>query len=168
MIRTGGAWQMMTNDLPHRNTCYHYYRLWAKLGYWEQIHKALRDITLLSARKKPRQLRFSIFKALGQLANPEFVVMMRLRSYRKKRHILVDTQGNILSLKVTTADKQDREGAQTLLNVPAVAFVWLKLIWADGSYSGKLDSHMSGIIRHRRVKLEIVIRSDDIKESSPA
>lgn len=76
---------------------------------------------------------------------------------------MVDTQGNILALKVTTADVQDREGAQMLLNVLAVAFGWLKLIWADGGYSGKLVSHVAGIVRHRRVKLEIVKRSDDIK-----
>jgi len=76
---------------------------------------------------------------------------------------LVDTQGNILALKVTTADVQDRDGAQLLLNVLAVAFGWLKLIWADGGYAGKLVGQVAEIARHRRVKLEIVKRSDDIK-----
>ena len=76
---------------------------------------------------------------------------------------MVDTQGDILALKVTTADVQDRDGAQMLLTVLTVAFGWLKLIWADGGYSGKLVSHVAGIARHRRVKLEIVKRSDDIK-----
>ncbi len=76
---------------------------------------------------------------------------------------MVDTQGNILALKVTTADVQDRDGAQLLLNVLTVAFGWLKLIWADGGYAGKLVDHVAGISRHRRVKLEIVKRSDDIK-----
>jgi len=56
----------------------------------------------------------------------------------RKRHVLVDTLGNILALKVTTADVQDRDGAQLLLNVLAVAFGWLRLIWADGGYAGKL------------------------------
>lgn len=81
----------------------------------------------------------------------------------RKRHVLVDTQGNILALKVTTADVQDRDGAQLLLNVLSVAFGWLKLIWADGGYAGKLVEYVSGIARHRQVKLEIVKRSDDIK-----
>jgi transposase len=66
-------------------------------------------------------------------------------------------------LKVTTADVQDRDGAQLLLNVLSVAFGWLKLIWADGGYAGKLVEYVSGIARHRQVKLEIVKRSDDIK-----
>ena len=76
---------------------------------------------------------------------------------------MVDTQGNILALKVTTADVQDRDGAQMLLSILGVAFGWLKLIWADGGYAGKLVEHVAGITRHRKVKLEIVKRSDDIK-----
>lgn len=76
---------------------------------------------------------------------------------------MVDTLGNILALKVTTADVQDRDGAKLLLNVLTMAFGWLKLIWADGGYAGKLVEHVAGIPRHRRVNLEIVKRSDDIK-----
>lgn len=81
----------------------------------------------------------------------------------RKRHVLVDTLGNILALKVTTADVQDRDGAKLLLNVLTVAFGWLMLIWADGGYSGKLIEHVAQLPRHRRVKLEIVKRSDDVK-----
>lgn len=81
----------------------------------------------------------------------------------RKRHVLVDTLGNILALKVTTADVQDRDGAQLLLNVLTVAFGWLKLIWADGGYTGKLIGHVAEIARHRRVELQIVKRSDDVK-----
>ena len=81
----------------------------------------------------------------------------------RKRHVLVDTLGNILALKVTTADVQDRDGAKLLLNVLTMAFGWLMLIWADGGYAGKLIEHVAAIPRHRRVKLEIVKRSDDVK-----
>ena len=80
----------------------------------------------------------------------------------KKRHILVDTQGNILALKVTTADVQDRDGAKLLLNVLMMAFGWLMLIWADGSCARKLVEYVAEIPRHRRVKLKILKRSDKI------
>jgi transposase len=66
-------------------------------------------------------------------------------------------------LKVTSADVQDRDGAKLLLNVLTMAFGWLKLIWADGGYAGKLIEHVAQLPRHRRVKLEIVKRSDDVK-----
>jgi transposase len=66
-------------------------------------------------------------------------------------------------LKVTTADVQDRDGAKLLLHILTAAFGWLKLIWADGGYAGKLIEHVAQIPRHRQVKLEIVKRSDDLK-----
>jgi putative transposase len=85
ILRTGGAWRMMPNDLPHWKTCYHYFRLWAKLGHWERIHSTLRDMArLASGKKKPRLLRLSIVKAFGQLASQEFVVMMRVRRLQEE------------------------------------------------------------------------------------
>ena len=46
----------------------------------------------------------------------------------------------------------------------ATAYGWLKLIWADGGYGGKqLEGEVAAIKRHRKVKLEIVKRSDDVK-----
>ena len=88
ILRTGGAWRMMPNDLPHWKTCYHYFRLWAKLGHWERIHSGLRDMArLASGKKKPRLLRLSIVKAFEQLASPEFVVMMRVRRLQGENDI---------------------------------------------------------------------------------
>jgi transposase len=43
------------------------------------------------------------------------------------------------------------------------SYGWLKLIWSDGGYSGKLTEEIGDIDRHRKVKLEIVKRSDDVK-----
>ncbi len=37
------------------------------------------------------------------------------------------------------------------------------LIWADGGYAGKLIEYVEDIPRHRRAKIEIVKRSDDMK-----
>ena len=86
IIRCGGAWRMMPNDLPHWKTCYHYFRLWAKQGHWERIHHAIRDMARLKlGKKKPRQLRSSIAKAFAQLANPDFVALMRVRKLQEER-----------------------------------------------------------------------------------
>lgn len=82
----------------------------------------------------------------------------------RKRHVPVDTLGFILGLKVTRADVQDRDGSWLLLwSVLTAAFGWLKLIWVDGGYSGKLVEEVASIPRYRNVKLEIVRRSDNAK-----
>ena len=164
IIRTGGAWRMMPNDLPHWKTCYHYFRLWAKLGHWKRIYHAIRDMARLAVGKKAPTA------AIIDSQSVRTASQSGVRGYDagkkitgRKRHVLVDTQGNILVLKVTTADVQDRDGAKLLLNVLTMAFGWLMLIWADGGYVGKLIEHVAEIPRHRRVKLEIVKRSDDVK-----
>ena len=76
---------------------------------------------------------------------------------------MVDTLGNILALKVTPADVQDRDGALLLFALLSTAFGWLKLIWADGGYTGKPVVEAAAVKRHRKIKLEIVKRNADIK-----
>ena len=65
---------------------------------------------------------------------------------------------------MTSADVQDRDGARSLLleNLQKV-FGWLKVIWADGGYTGQLVEEVSRIVRHVKIRLEIVKRSDDQK-----
>jgi putative transposase len=55
----------------------------------------------------------------------------------RKRHLLVDTLGFPLSVYVTSADVQDRVGAQGLLAGLKALVPRLKKIWADGAYSGE-------------------------------
>ncbi len=77
---------------------------------------------------------------------------------------MVDTLGFILLLQVTSADVQDRDGARLLLLEKLQnTFGWLRVIWADGGYTGKLVGEIAAIIRHLKVKLEIIKRSDDVK-----
>ena len=78
----------------------------------------------------------------------------------RKRHLLVDSLGFILLAYVHPASIQDRDGAKTLLAHLSKKFGWLKLIWADGGYAGKLVSWVHCLTRHRRIKLEIIKRSD--------
>ncbi len=81
----------------------------------------------------------------------------------RKRHLLVDTLGLVLLVVVHKADVQDRDGARLVLGKLESAFGWLKLIWADGGYAGKLVDWVAKLARHRNIKLEIVKRRDDTK-----
>ena len=55
----------------------------------------------------------------------------------RKRHLLVDTRGIVLSALVTPANVQDRDGARRLLAGLASLVPRLKTIWADGAYGGE-------------------------------
>lgn len=61
---------------------------------------------------------------------------------------------------VHSASVQDRDGARLVLAKLETAFGWIRKVWADGGYAGKLVEWVSVISRHRKVELEIVRRSD--------
>ena len=59
----------------------------------------------------------------------------------RKRHLVVDTEGNILDCLVHSAGIQDRDGCKLLLKhfkIPKR----LKKIFVDGGYSGKLIKYV--------------------------
>ena len=58
----------------------------------------------------------------------------------RKRHIAVDTMGNLLTVQVHSASIQDRDGAMGVLKRAKEKYTQLKAVFADGGYSGKLET----------------------------
>jgi putative transposase len=82
----------------------------------------------------------------------------------RKRHLLVDTDGLILKVRVHAANLQDRDGAALVLDQIDEPLSKLELIWADGGYAGnKLAGWMAERFGKRPLRLEIVRRSDTQK-----
>jgi putative transposase len=81
----------------------------------------------------------------------------------RKRHILVDTLGLLLTVVVTAASVQDRDGAKPLLEVLRHQFSRLRLIWADGAYGGELLVWVWALRPRRKVRVEIVKRPKGVK-----
>ncbi|UOG34724.1 IS5 family transposase [Leptospira noguchii] len=78
----------------------------------------------------------------------------------RKRHIFVDSFGFLIKVIVHAADIQDRDGAKLLLESLNRFCSRLKLIWADGGYSGKLIAWVKETFGY---DLEIIKKSDDAK-----
>jgi putative transposase len=55
----------------------------------------------------------------------------------RKRHLLVDTLGLILVV-VHAASRQDRQGTRLVCLRAKRRYPRLRLVWADGGYSGRL------------------------------
>lgn len=80
---------------------------------------------------------------------------------RRKRHILTDTEGFLVTALVHAADIQDRDGAPVVLMEARDKFLWLRHIFADGGYAGqKLRKALSGM---GAWVIEIIKRSDKAK-----
>ena len=54
----------------------------------------------------------------------------------RKRHVLVDTLGLLLSVDVHAASVQDRDGAETLLRRARRRFPFIERVIGDGGYRG--------------------------------
>ena len=79
----------------------------------------------------------------------------------RKRHILTDTEGNLVHALIHTADIQDRDGAPLLLAEVVNRFPWLRHLFADGGYAGeKLRDALRSI---GKWTIEIIKRSDTAK-----
>ncbi len=79
----------------------------------------------------------------------------------RKRHIITDTQGNLVGLVVHEAGVQDRDGAPRVLASIRSLYPWLRHVFADGGYAGdKLRAALKG---KGSWKLQIIKRSDAAK-----
>lgn len=78
----------------------------------------------------------------------------------RKRHLLVDTVGLVLTVCVHPANIQDRDGAKLVFERLKGRLGTLKLVWADGGYQGKLIDWLEGFLPWRQMVLEIVKRKN--------
>jgi transposase len=79
----------------------------------------------------------------------------------RKRHLLVDTLGLLLSTSVTPANTSDQEGARRLLAGLKPLVPRLELIWADSAYRGEARATWCDIMGGWR--LEIIPRHPQVE-----
>jgi putative transposase len=141
VLRSGCPWRLLPNDLPAWGTVYYYFRTWRIAGIWDQALEAL--------RKQMRQKQGRDEEPSAAVIDSQSIPhecrsrgVQRLRYGKKiggrKRHALVDTEGNLMDVKVTGAEDSDLAGGKKLFELLRGRFPRLTLIWGDSHYGGKL------------------------------
>jgi transposase len=162
LVRGGIAWAALPAEFPPAKTVYGIFRRWTVAGAWARIHDALRDRARIRAGRHPQPTAAVIDSASVRGAD---TVPARSRGYDagkkvngRKRHLAVDTGGLLLTVVVTIAGIQDRDGAHRLLAALRAKFSTIALIWADGGYAGRLVDWAKTVLAFA---VTIVKRTDD-------
>ncbi len=164
VLKSGCHWRLLPHDFPPWSTVYYHFRRFRSSGLWFLILKAVRAAERKRVGKDPQPtaaiMDSQSVKTIEESAHPSgYDAHKNVKG--RKRHLLVDTLGLVLSVYVTSADVQDRVGARCLLAGLKPLLPHLKKIWADGAYTGE---KLAGWLEERGGwKLEIVERDREAR-----
>lgn len=140
VVRTGVQWRYMAHDLPPWHVVYQQTRRWMKAGVFEDIVRDLRMLLREMDERTP-QPRAVILDSRTLQSSPESGARAGYDGHKRckgsKVHMAVDTLGQLLALKVTPANEQDRAQVGELLErVQEATGDTVEVAFVDQGYTG--------------------------------
>ncbi|MFD9542466.1 IS5 family transposase [Streptomyces sp. NPDC060022] len=150
--RTGIPWRYLPHDYPHWNTVYAYFARWQEEGVFDQLNTLRRQVRRQEGREEEPTacvIDSQSIKTSTNVPASEQGIDVGKKIVGRKRSIVIDTVGMLLTVLVTAASVQDSIAGQTLIE-RAADHPTVRETWVDGGYRQHLVEHAAtlGIDMH--------------------
>jgi len=139
VLKTGCHWRMLPYDFPKWQLVYYYFAKWRD----EEVFVYVNDML----REKIRTVNKKLPQCTAVIIDSQSVKTTRRGGLRgidgnkkikgRKRHIAVDTMGNIVTNIIHPANIHDSDGATLVVKELGENMHGIKHIFGDGGYRGK-------------------------------
>ncbi|HLH48879.1 MAG TPA: IS5 family transposase [Roseiarcus sp.] len=157
---TGCQWAMLPTDFPPFTTVQHYFYRLRDSGVLDLINEALVAASRVLSGRAPQPTAAIIdsqsVKTTESGGSRSYDAGKKIKG--RRRHIVTDTEGHMLTGIVHEAGVQDRDGAIGVVEDACESFPTIVRLFADGGYAGeKLETALAAL---DGPAIEIVKRPD--------
>jgi transposase len=168
VVKTGCQWRMLPHDLPDWTVAYQQVRRWMDAGVFEQMAHELR-VVLRIAEDRNSHPSAVILDGRTLQSTPESGARAGYDGAKKKNgskvHAAVDTLGNLLALKVTPANEQERQQVAELAEkIQEATGGKVEIAYVDQGYTGESAAEQASdhgirleVIKHTEAKKGFIL-----------
>jgi transposase len=159
--RTGVQWQYLPHDFPHYQSVNSYYNAWRDEGIFERLNADMTQLARIREGRKPEPTAGVVdtqsVKTSGNVPASRQGVDAGKKIVGRKRGIVTDTIGMLLTVIVMAASVTENAAGMQLLSQAKAAHPQIAHVWADSGFKNKAVEHAADL----GVTLEVVPRKSD-------